>query len=87
MAPPTPVFLPGQSHGQRSKQATVHGVARVRHNLATKERERIIRGKKKMRLSIRNTMIEDFPGHPLADFLFPMQRAQVGSLVRDLQGT
>ena len=36
---------------------------------------------------MRNTMIEDFPGHPLADFLFPMQRAQVGSLVRDLQWT
>ena len=24
---PTPVFLPGESHGQRSLWATVHGVA------------------------------------------------------------
>ena len=30
------VFLPGESHGQRSLAATVHGVARVIHNLATK---------------------------------------------------
>ena len=30
-----PVFLPGKSHGQRNL-ATVHGVARVRHDLATK---------------------------------------------------
>ena len=33
---PTPVFLSGKSHGQRSLQATVHEVARVRHDLATK---------------------------------------------------
>ena len=32
---PTPVFLPGESH-RGACQATVHGVARVRHNLATK---------------------------------------------------
>ena len=32
----TPVFLPGKSHGQRSLTATVHVVARVRHNLETK---------------------------------------------------
>ena len=32
---PTPVFSPGKSHGQRSL-ATVHGVERVRHDLATK---------------------------------------------------
>ena len=32
----TPVFLPGESHGQRSLQATVHGVTRIGHNLATK---------------------------------------------------
>ena len=25
---PTPVFLPGESHGQRSLRATVHGVAK-----------------------------------------------------------
>ena len=25
---PTPVFLPGDSHGQRSRQATVHGVTK-----------------------------------------------------------
>ena len=34
--PPTPVFLPEESHGQRSLQATIHGVARVGHDLATK---------------------------------------------------
>ena len=34
---PTPVFLPGESHGQRSLACySVHGVSRVRHNLATK---------------------------------------------------
>ena len=31
---PTPVFLPGKSHGQRS--LAVHGVRGVGHNLATK---------------------------------------------------
>ena len=39
---PTSVFLPGKSHGQRGhgilqEQATVHGVVKVRHNLATKQ--------------------------------------------------
>ena len=30
---PTPVFLPGKSHGQRSLVGyTVHGVARIRHD-------------------------------------------------------
>ena len=33
---PTPVFLPGEFHGQRSLWATVHGVARVRRDLVTK---------------------------------------------------
>ena len=33
---PTPVFLPGKSHGQRSL-AEVHVVARVRHDLVTKQ--------------------------------------------------
>ena len=33
---PTLVFLPGKSHGQRSLQATVHGVTRVGQDLATK---------------------------------------------------
>ena len=33
---PTPVFLPGKSHEQRSLAAPVHGVARVRHDLVTK---------------------------------------------------
>ena len=33
---PTPVFLPGESHGQRSLQATVHEVTRVGHNIVTK---------------------------------------------------
>ena len=31
---PTPIFLPGESHG--AWWATVHGVARVRHDLVTK---------------------------------------------------
>ena len=31
----TPVFLPGKLHGQRSLVATVPGVARVGHHLAT----------------------------------------------------
>ena len=33
---PTPVFLPGESHGQRTWRAIVHGVARVGQDLATK---------------------------------------------------
>ena len=34
---PTPVFLPGKSHGQRSLVGyIVHGVARVTHDLATR---------------------------------------------------
>ena len=37
---PTPVFLPGESMDRGAWQATVHGVARVRHDLVTKERER-----------------------------------------------
>ena len=32
----TPVFLPGDCHGQRSLAATVHGVTRVGHSWATK---------------------------------------------------
>jgi len=28
----TPVFLPGEPHGQRAWWATVYGVARVRHD-------------------------------------------------------
>ena len=33
---PTPVFLPGKSHGQRSLVLS-KGIQRVRHNLATKQ--------------------------------------------------
>ena len=33
---PTPVFLPGESHGQKTWKVIVHGIARVRHNSATK---------------------------------------------------
>ena len=32
---PTPVVLPRESHRNGAWRATVHGVARVRHNLAT----------------------------------------------------
>ena len=31
---PTPVFLPGESHGQRSRKATVHEVAKSRTRLS-----------------------------------------------------
>ena len=31
---PTPVFLPGEVHGQRSLTATVHGVAKSRTQLS-----------------------------------------------------
>ena len=31
-----PVFLPGESHGQRSLVGNNHGVARVGHDLVTK---------------------------------------------------
>ena len=34
---PTPVFLPGKSHGRGALQDTVHGSQRVRHYLVTKE--------------------------------------------------
>ena len=36
---PTPVFLPEEFHGQRSWGATVHGIARVGHDLATKQQQ------------------------------------------------
>ena len=36
---PTPVFLPGESHEQRSLAGYSPRVARVRHNLATKPLE------------------------------------------------
>ena len=32
---PTPVFLPGESHGQKILAGIVHGVGRVGHDLAT----------------------------------------------------
>ena len=35
---PTPVFLPGQSMDKGAWQATVHGVARVKYDLAIKPR-------------------------------------------------
>ena len=34
---PIPVFLPVESHGQKSLQATVHGVKRVRHKWAIED--------------------------------------------------
>ena len=34
---PTPVFLPGKTHGQRSLAVTVHGVTRVTNDLVTKQ--------------------------------------------------
>ena len=34
---PTPGFLPGESHGQRSLVGHVHGVARARHEGATEQ--------------------------------------------------
>ena len=39
---PTPVFLPGESHGQRILQATVHGVTGVGHDLVTKLQQQIL---------------------------------------------
>jgi len=39
---PTPVSLPGESHERGAWQAIVHGVPRVGHDLATKERERVL---------------------------------------------
>ena len=36
---PTPIFLLGKSHGQRSLVATVHGVIRVGYDLATKQQQ------------------------------------------------
>ena len=32
-------ILPGKSHGQKSLEGTVHGIARVRHNLASKQQQ------------------------------------------------
>ena len=34
---PTPVILPGESHGQRSLKGSVHGVTRVGHDLVSLE--------------------------------------------------
>ena len=39
---PTPVSLPGEFHERGAWQAIVHGVTRVGHDLATKERERVL---------------------------------------------
>ena len=36
---PTPVFLPGEPINRGAWQATLHGVARVRHDLATKQQD------------------------------------------------
>ena len=33
---PTPVFLPGKSHGQKNPAVYIHGGTRVGHNLETK---------------------------------------------------
>ena len=33
---PTPIFLPGESHGQRILTGSIHGVMRVGHELVTK---------------------------------------------------
>ena len=38
---PTPVFLPGKSHGQRSLVGYIHGVSRVGHNLVTRPPPRL----------------------------------------------
>ena len=39
---PTPVFLPGKSHGQRSLEGhSPWGHKRVRHDLGTKEQQRV----------------------------------------------
>ena len=43
---PTSVFLPGESHGQGAWQATVHGVATVRHDIATKPSPALDMGKR-----------------------------------------
>ena len=41
---PTPVFLPGESHGQGSLAGyTVHGIARVGRDLATKPQLQIMK--------------------------------------------
>ena len=37
---PTPVFLPGKFHGERN--LVVHGITRVRPNLATKQQQHVI---------------------------------------------
>ena len=40
---PTPVFLPGESHGQRSLAGySPSGHKRVRHNLATKQKQTML---------------------------------------------
>ena len=40
---PTPVFLPGESHGQRGLAGySPWGFKRVRHNLATKQQQEIV---------------------------------------------
>ena len=45
---PTPVFLPGESHGQRSLEATAHGVAKSQKQLKwmSTEHSRVKCGKK-----------------------------------------
>jgi len=58
---PTPVFLPGESHGQRSLIGyTVHGIARVRHNLATKPPPKHIYHEPKMNAIYHGELLETF---------------------------
>ena len=52
------VFLPGESQRQRSRQTTVHGVARVRHDLVTKPPPLLIL--KKAVLAILGLIIVEF---------------------------
>ena len=53
---PIPVFLPGKSQGQRSPVGyTVHGVARIRHDLAIKQQLIIYKN------MIKKTFSEYFP--------------------------
>ena len=40
------MFLPGKSHGQRSLATTVHGVAKSWHDLAIRQQERFMAGRK-----------------------------------------
>ena len=62
---PTPAFLPGKSHGQRSQAGSRPGCPRVRHDLSTKQLSYVLLGARvRWRHYLKERWSRDFPGGP-----------------------